>query len=153
DAVRRGYDARAQERLLELFGEPVRWGETLRSLLWAQTTLVVPPFEGSTLVDLPVACTYDLDVAAAKYFHALEDGDVPLELLFSGTVFYTAADGRLGTAHIPWDREARFRLPVQVWKDMMERYFPGGAWLRLGRDAFERLHAYRSKGTLLTWDA
>jgi hypothetical protein len=151
--TRRTYDAADEERLVELFGEPSRWGQTLRSLLWTQATLVVPPFTGSTVVDLPVACTYDFDVAAAKYFHALGDGEVPLELLFSGTVFYAAEDGALRTAQVSWEHEAAYRLPVAVWKEAVDRHFPGSAWLRLRRDVFDRLYAYKAQRALPTWEA
>jgi hypothetical protein len=111
----------------------------------------VPPFTRSTLVEMPLTCTYDFDVAAAKYFHALGDGDVPLEFLFSGSVFYSAEAG-LQTARIPWDKEARFRLPVRLWKEMMEHYFPGTTWLRLRLDTFDRLYSYKAGRALTTWD-
>jgi hypothetical protein len=152
DAVRRRYDDRAQERLLELFGEPARWDETLRSLLWTQTTLVVPPFEGETLVDLPIASTYDFEVASAKYFAGLVDGAVPLELLFSGTLFYPGPAG-LQAAQLPWDREARFRLPVATWRAAVDGHFPNSARLRLPRDAFDRLDGFRVRRGLPTWEA
>ncbi|MCA1738558.1 MAG: DUF6084 family protein, partial [Actinobacteria bacterium] len=142
-ATQRHYETAEQERLLEVFGEPHRWGNTLRSLLWTHTVLQVPPFSGSTVVDMPVTCTYDLDVVAAKYFHALEDGEVPLEFLFSGAVFYAGEGGGLQVARISWEKEAEFRLPVRVWKEMMERYFPNSAWIRLQKDAFEQLYDYK----------
>ncbi len=145
--------AAEQERLLELFGEPHRWGETLRSLLWTHTVLQVPPFSGSTVVDMPVTCTYDLEVVAAKYFHALEDGEVPLEFLFSGTVFYAGEEGRLQVARISWEKEAEFRLPVRLWKEMMEHYFPNSAWIRLHKDAFDELYDYKVRMGLPTWEA
>jgi hypothetical protein len=151
-ARRRPYDAVARERLFELFGAPEGWGTTLRTLLWTRTTRVVPPFEGSTVVDLPVSCTYDLEVAAARYLDALRDGEVPLELLFSGTVFHAGADGRLQAARIPWDCEAEYRLPVAVWRATMDRHFPGGAWLRLRRESFDRLAAYKARHALATWE-
>jgi hypothetical protein len=151
-ARRRPYDADARERLFELFGAPEGWGTTLRTLLWTRTTRVVPPFEGSTVVDLPVPCTYDLEVAAARYLAALGDGEVPLELLFSGTVFHAGPDGRLQAARIPWECEAGYRLPVSVWRQTMDRHFPGTAWLRLRRESFDRLAAYRSRHALATWD-
>jgi hypothetical protein len=152
-ATQRHYDAAEQERLTELFGEPSRWKDTLRSLLWTHTVLQVPRFSGSTVVDMPVTCTYDLEVVAAKYFFALEDGEVPLEFLFSGTVFYAAEGGRLQTARISWEKEAEFRLPVRLWKEMMERYFPNSAWIRLRRDAFDQLYDYKIRMGLLTWEA
>jgi hypothetical protein len=152
-ATQRHYDAAEQERLTELFGEPSRWKDTLRSLLWTHTVLQVPRFSGSTVVDMPVTCTYDLEVVAAKYFFALEDGEVPLEFLFSGTVFYAAEGGRLQTARISWEKEAEFRLPVRLWKEMMERYFPNSAWIRLHRDAFDQLYDYKIRMGLLTWEA
>ena len=152
-ARQRHYEAVEQERLQELFGDPHRWGETLRSLLWTHTVLQVPAFSGSTVADMPVPCTYDLEVVAAKYFYALEDGEVPLEFLFSGTVFYAAEGGRLQTARISWEKEAEFRLPVRLWKEMMERYFPNSAWIRLHRDAFDQLYDYKIRMGLPTWEA
>jgi hypothetical protein len=152
-ATQRHYDAAEQERLLELFGEPSRWKDTLRSLLWTHTVLQVPPFSGCTVADMPVPCTYDLEVVAAKYFYALEDGEVPLEFLFSGTVFYAEDSGRLQVARISWEKEAEYRLPVRLWKEMMEHYFPNSAWIRLRRDAFDRLYDYKVRKGLPTWEA
>ncbi len=150
-ADQRHYSSAEQGRLGELFGEAQRWSETLKSLLWTHAAAHVPPFVGSTLVDLPVPCTYDFDVVSAKYFHALEDGEVPLELLFSGTIFYAGAVG-LQVARISWEKEARYRLPVRLWQEMMERYFPNSAWLRLRKDTFDRLYRYRVRASLPTWE-
>jgi uncharacterized protein DUF6084 len=150
-ATRRAYPRAADDRLFELFGAREDWGTTLRSLLWTRTTLSVPPFTGETDVDLLVPCTYDLDVAATRYIDALGDGDVPLELLFSGTVFYSGADGRLQTALLPWDLEAEHRLPVAVWRETMDHHFRDSAWLRLDRASHDRLVAYRSRRALPTW--
>ena len=152
-AAQRHYDAAEQEMLLELFGEPHRWGETLRSLLWTHTVLQVQPFSGSTVVDMPVPCTYDLEVVATKYFHALDDGEVPLEFLFSGTVFYAGEGVGLQVARISWEKEAEFRLPVRLWKEMMDHYFPNSAWIRLRRDAFDRLYEYKVRMGFPTWES
>jgi len=152
EATRRRYDAVAEDRLLEVFGEPRRWGETLRSLLWTHATTVVPRFTDSIVADLPIPCSYDFDVAAAKYFYALEDGEVPLLFLFSGTVFYMAGEGPLQITQISWEKEAPFRLPVRVWKDMMEQYFPNSAWLRVRKDVFDRLYAYKARQAVPSWD-
>ena len=147
----RPYTAGEQEHLAELFGPPGRWGDTLKSLLWGRTTLVVPAFTDRTVVEMPVPCTYDFDVIASKYLDALEGGEVPLELLFSGTVFYSGGTG-LQAEQIPWDREAQFRLPVRLWREMMQQYFPNSAWLRLRKDVFDRLYRYRVGRALNTWE-
>lgn len=152
-AAQRHYKAAEQERLLEVFGEASRWKDTLRSLLWTHTVLQVPPFSGSAVVEMPVPCTYDLEVIAAKYFHALEDGEVPLEFLFSGTVFYAGDGGRLQVERISWEKEAAFRLEVRLWKEMMDHYFPNSAWIRLRRDAFDLLYDYKVRRGLPTWEA
>ena len=99
------------------------------------------------------AMDYDLEVVAAKYFYALEDGEVSLEFLFSGTVFYAAEGGWLQTARISWEKEAEFRLPVSLWKEMMEQYFPNSAWIRLHRDAFDQLYDYKVRMGFPTWEA
>jgi hypothetical protein len=150
---RRAYDDQAKSKLTELFGPPENWGASLRTLLWARPTVVVPPFTGTTVVDVPVVCTYDLEVAASKYLDALTDGEVPLELLFSGAVFYTAEDGRMQTVRISWETDADYRLPVAVWRDVMDRHFPGQAWLRLGHERYDRLAAFRAERSLGSWDA
>jgi hypothetical protein len=150
---RRRYEPREQERLTDLFGEVSRWGQTLRPMLWTHTSVVVPPFQGSTTVNLPVPCTFDFNIAATKYFHALEDGEVPLVLLFSGTVFYAAEDESLQVAQISWEKEATFRLPVQVWRQMMEMYYPNSAWLCLRKDAFEQLDEFKRRNGIPTWEA
>ena len=152
-ATRRAYSHASDDRLFELFGPRADWGTTLRSLLWTRTTLVVPPFTGTTDVDLLVPCSYDLDVTATRYFGALDDGDVPLEFLFSGTLFYTADDGRLQTVRLSWDLEAEYRLPVAVWRETMDHHFPGTAWLRLDQASHDRLVAYKSRRALPTWSA
>jgi len=152
EATRRKYDAGEQERLLDLFGEPERWSQTLRAMLWTHANVTVPPFQGSTLVDLPVQCTFDFNVAAAKYFAGLEGGEVPLNLMFSGTVFYDAGDSTLQVEQIPWDREAKYRLRVQVWKEMMDIYYPNSAWLCLRRDVFEKLSQYKTERGIPTWE-
>jgi hypothetical protein len=154
EATRRHYDAQTEDRLLELFGEPERWGQTLRSLLWTHATIAVPRFSGSTIAELPIACTYDFEMVAAKYFHALEDGEVPLVFLFSGTIFYTTEQGEgLRIAQIPWEKEASYRMPILIWKQMMDHYFPNSAWLRLRKDVFDRLYSYKARSMLPTWEA
>jgi hypothetical protein len=149
-ARRRPYGEAEQAWLLELFGTPDRWSTTLRTLLWTRTTLVVAPFTDVAEVTLPVACSYDLEANAANYLSGLQGGEVPLEFLFSGSVFYTAAGGMLQTARISWESEAEYRLPVRVWREAMDRHFPGAAWLRLGRPAFDRLRAYKVEHGLRT---
>jgi Family of unknown function (DUF6084) len=151
-ARRRAYSEREEAQLADLFGEPQRWSSTLRTLPWLRTTQAVPGFDRETVVELRVPCTYDFEVTGAKYLQALGDGEVPLELMFGGTVFYSAEDGRLQTAHIGWDREADFRLPVTVWRETMDRYFPNSAWLRVSRDTFDRLYAYRGRNAITSWD-
>lgn len=152
----RHYSAAEEERLLELFGEPQRWGQTLKTILWTHASLMVPGFEGSLEIDLPVPCTYDFEVTAAKYFHGLDDGEIPLLLLFSGTAFIKGAAGGssgFSVEPVPWEKEAPFRLPVSVWRDLMNRYFPDSAWIRLRRDAFDALHRFRGERALPTWEA
>ena len=151
-ARRRSYDEPEEERLWELFGTPDAWSDTLRTLPWLRATVAVPPFADSTLVELPVVCTYDLEITAARYFAALAGGEVPLEFLFSGAVFYADDDGRLQMVRIDWDSEANFRMPLTVWRAAMDRHFPGAAWLRLRREPFDRLQAFKARRGLLTID-
>lgn len=152
EPARRRYAVREQEPLAELFGEPERWAQTVRRMLWTHAHVIVPPFVGETSVELSVPCTFDFNVAATKYFAALEDGEVPLDLLFSGTVFYRNEDGALQVAQIPWEKEARFLLPVRIWREMMEAYYPNSAWVCLGRDVFDRLRRYKARRGLATWE-
>jgi Family of unknown function (DUF6084) len=150
--TRRRYSPEAQAQLLEVFGEPERWGETLRSLLWTHVNAVVPQFSGSVIVDLPIACTYDFEVVATKYFSALGDGEVPLLFLFSGTVFYENEEGNLQAGQISWTKESSYRFPITIWQEMMARYYPNSTYIRLHKDIFDRLYQYKATHGLPTWE-
>lgn len=153
-ATQRAYMPTERTGLLDVFGAQAQWGQTLRSLLWTVTNVHVPAFTAETVIDLAMPCTYDFEVASARYFDALQaDGaDVPIELLFSGTIFFTGEFG-LQVEQISWAKEARFALPVRVWKDVMGLYFPNSAWLRIHKETFDRLHGYRARNALPTWEA
>ena len=152
EASRRHYNPVEREGLRDLFGEPERWSQTLRSILWTHAAVTVPAFSGTVVTDIPVPCTFDFNVGATKFFHAIQDQEVPLVFQFSGTIFYAGASGGLQIDQIGWDKETRFRLPATVWHEMMEHYYPNGAWLRLRRDAFERLYAYKRRHGMATWE-
>lgn len=152
EVTRRNYLASEQAWLSDLFGEPDRWGQTLRNMLWTHANVVIPRFTDSVLIDLPVPCTFDFNVAATKYFHGLVNGDLPLCFQFSGTVFYQGQEQTLQVAPVSWDKEAKYRLPVKVWKDLMDTYYPNSAWLALRRDVFERLYEYKVREGIPTWE-
>lgn len=150
--AQRRYSADEAERLVDLFGETPRWADTLKPMQLATVQTMVPQFAGATEVDLPVPCTYDLEVAASKYFHSLRDGEVPLVLLFSGTVFVRGSGGVMAVDQVSWNAEAEYRMPVRIWRELMDLYFPGGGWLRLRRETLDALGRFRSRRGFLTWD-
>jgi hypothetical protein len=152
EPARRSYTPSERERLRDLFGTPDRWGQTLRPMLWTHISATVPPFEGATTVGLPVPCSFDLSLAATRYFDGLESGDLPLCFLFSGTIFFEADDGALQVSQISWEKEATFRLPAATWRELMDHYYPNTAWLSLRKDVFDRLDRYRRDKGLPTWD-
>jgi hypothetical protein len=148
----RAYRNGEKEKLVELFGTPDFWGQTLRNRLWAHAATTLRSFSEKTTAVLPVPCTFDLNVSAAKYFYALEDGDVPLLFLFSGTVFYSGPDGRLQAQQISWDKECAWRMPVSVWRGLMDHHWPNSAWLPVHRDVFDRLYEFKRRNGFSTWE-
>lgn len=148
----RSYSAAEKERLVELFGAPEQWGQTLRNRLWAHSSATVGAFTGSAQAILPVACTCDLNVASSKYFFALEGGEVGLLFLFSGSVFYSTPEGRLQVEPISWNKECVWRMQAQAWHDLMQRHYPNSAWLSLTREVFERLYAFKRRNGIATWE-
>src|ERR1700678_1863723 len=152
ETPKRRYTAAEQDRLLDLFGEPERWSQTLRPMLWTHADVTVPAFSASATVDLRVPCSFDFNLAATKYFHGLSDGDIPLIFLFSGSCFYEGAAGGLEVAPIPWSKEARFQLPVNVWRETMATHYPNSAWLQIRQDVFDRLHQYKMQAGIATWE-
>lgn len=152
EPARRRYTPGEQEKLLDLFGTPDRWGQTLRGMLWTHINLIVPAFQGGTSTDLPVPCSFDLSLAATKYFDALESGEAPLCILFSGTVYYAGDGNNLQVAPISWEKEANYRLPAQTWRALMDMYYPNSAWLCLRKDLVDRLARYKSQHGLPTWE-
>ncbi len=149
---RRHYADQEAESLIELFGTRDRWGKTLRPFLWTHVSSTVAGFTGSTEIALAVPCTYDMEVAATKYLHALaDDGDVPLVLLFSGTMFRRDGD-RLSVTPIAWHVETSYRLPVTVWREMMDMYFPNSGWVMVSRPILDELARFKTSRALVTWD-
>jgi hypothetical protein len=149
---RRRYSADEARRLNDLFGDASRWAETMKPVQLATVSVMVPGFTSLTEIELPVPCTYDLEVASARYLQGLDDGTIPLLLLFSGTVF-TASGETFSVELIPWSSEASYRMPVTVWQDVVNDHFPGCAWLRCRRDTLDALFAFKTEHALPTWDA
>jgi hypothetical protein len=148
---KRRYSPEEAERVRDLFGDVAQWGESLKPMQFTTVSVMVPGFRGATEIDLIVPVTYDLEVASAKYFHSLQDGEIPLLLLFSGTVFYRS-EGGFRVEQVPWHKEAAFRLPVTVWREVMDLYFPGSAWIRLRQGTLDSLQRFKSDRALPTWD-
>jgi Family of unknown function (DUF6084) len=148
----RRYAATEAERLLDLFGRPARYGDTLRPMLWTHVAQMVLGFTATTEVELSIPCSYDFEVAAHKYLSALEGGEIPLKLLFSGNVFVEGPQG-VSSEFVPWTCEAAYRLPVAVWRQAMDAYFPNAAWIRLNRETFDELCRFKAARSLPTWDA
>ncbi len=149
---RRRYSAAEARRLHDLFGDPSRWAETVKPIQLATVTTMVPAFTALTDVEVPVPCTYDLEVASARYLHGLDDGTVPMLMLFSGTIF-VATDTGYSVELVPWSSEATYRMPVSVWQDIVEAHFPGSAWLRCSRETLDELSEFKAERALPTWDA
>jgi hypothetical protein len=148
---RRRYSAEEAERLHDLFGDTDRWADTVKPLQLTTVSLMVPGFTGSTTIDLPLTCTYDLEIASTRYFSALADGVIPLLLLFSGTVF-CLHDGRLRVQQVSWSKEASYPMPVSVWRETVDLHFPNSAWLRVQQDTLDALQRFKSRNALPTWD-
>jgi hypothetical protein len=151
-ATTRTYNPEERARLVELFGHDDDWARNLHAMHWTTLAVNIPAFTDSVSVDLPVTCTYDLEVTGAKYLHAVDHGQIPLEFLFSGTVFYSDPSGRLQVCRVGWDKDASYRLPVRAWRDMIDHHFPGSAWLRMSRDTYDRLAEFKARGTYMSWD-
>jgi Family of unknown function (DUF6084) len=149
---RRHYTADEESGLLDMFGTRDRWFDTLKPFMWMQCSTMVQGFTGITEVDLAMPCTYDFEVTWSKYLHALKDDTVPVIFLFSGTVFTRGASG-FGVEQVPWDCESRYQIPVTVWRDMIQFYFPNTGWVRLSHDTMASLAHYKSVRGLTTWDA
>jgi|SRR5579871_270768 hypothetical protein len=150
--VRRRYTDEEKRRLRELFGEPEQWSKSLQPLLWTNANITVASFTGKTLVDVPVPCTFDFNVAMTKYAYGLECGELPVTLLFSGTVFFASPNIGLQVAQIPWDREASHRMPMSLWKELMDRYYPNTAVLSVKRELFDRLYEFKTQNGIATWE-
>jgi len=90
-------------------------------------------------------------VASAKYLDALDEGEIALTFLFSGTVFAKAEKG-FRVEQIPWEKKAAFRLPVRTWRELMESHFPGGGWIRLRRETLDVLRRIKAREAFYTWD-
>ncbi|HTT00219.1 MAG TPA: DUF6084 family protein [Streptosporangiaceae bacterium] len=152
EPTRRRYSDAEAERLNDLFGDTQRWADTLKPLQFTTVSLMVPGFTGSTEIELPVMLSYDLEIGSTRYFAGLEGGEVPLLLLFSGTVF-SSPGGRLQVQQVPWSKEASYRLPVSVWREAIDAHFPNSAWIRMSLETLDELQRFKTRQALPTWDA
>jgi Family of unknown function (DUF6084) len=152
EPARRRYSDAEAARLSDLFGETQRWAETLKPVQFTTVSVMVPGFTGSTELDLPIPLTYDMEIGATRYFAGLDDGEVPLLLLFSGTVFGTT-EGRLSVQQVPWSKEASFRLPVATWRQAIDAHFPNSAWIKISNSTFDELLRFKTRAALPTWEA
>jgi Family of unknown function (DUF6084) len=152
EPARRDYDGATRERLAELFGPPERWATTTRSLIWSQLDVVVPAFTGQTTVAVPIACHYDLELAASKYLHALPGGEAPLALHFNGMIYYQAPGGGLQMVLVPWNKSIDFRMPVSVWRETIEHYYPNTGWVAVRTQTLEALQREKLARGLATYD-
>jgi hypothetical protein len=152
EPARRRYSDDEAERLNDLFGETQRWADTLKPLQFTNVSIMVPGFAGSTEIDLPVPLSYDMEIGATRYFAGLDDGAVPLLLLFSGTVF-SVADGRISVTQVPWSKEAGYRLPISVWREAIDAHFPNSSWIRLSATAMDELLRFKARRALPTWES
>jgi Family of unknown function (DUF6084) len=153
DPAQRSYDDETRARLFELFGEPRRWASTTRSFLWTQADVLMGGFAGSGEVVIPVACTYDLEVAASKYFYSLPDGEVPLTFHFAGRVYYPDEHGRIALIKVPWSCSSRFRMPVETWKALMREHYGDRGWVALHGHTLDELQRFKAERGLPTFDA
>lgn len=149
---RRRYSADEESGLLDMFGSRDRWFDTLKPFMWMQCSSMVQGFRGVTEVDLAMPCTYDFEVTWSKYLHALREETIPVVFLFSGTIFTRGVSG-FGVEQVPWDREARYEIPVSVWKDMIRYYFPNSGWIRLSHETLASLAYFKSVRGLTTYEA
>jgi Family of unknown function (DUF6084) len=153
EPARREYDEATRERLAGLFGAPERWAVTTHSLLWAQLDVVVPAFAGSRTVAVALPCSYDLEIAAAKYLYSLPDGEAPLALHFNGMVYYPNEHGGLRMVLVPWSQSIDFRMPVSVWRETVAHYYPNSGWAAFGEHTLRQLERERVARGLPTYDA
>ena len=152
EVTRRKYTAEDQERLLDLFGEPSRWGQTLRSLLWTHANLVVPSFTGKHAGGSSRALHIRFQCSCHQVFRRAWRRRSSGLCAIQRHGFLCSPEGGLQVAPISWDKEARFKLPVKVWREMMESYYPNSAWLCLHKDAFDRLYQYKVRHGIPTWE-
>jgi hypothetical protein len=151
EPLRRPYRDDEAAGLTDMFGPRSRWANTQRTFLWQHTAAMVQGFTGSTQVTLPLECTYDFEVTGSKYLHALRDGTVPLQFLFSGTVFVKGERG-FAVQQVPWDQEDQYDMPVSVWRDLIRQHYPNSGWVRLGHDTVTALTDYKSARGMLDID-
>lgn len=150
EATKRKYNEQEKDRLHELFGESYRWHETLRSFVWTIINIPVPRFTGSKTLEVIISCSEDQALASGKYFYAVESGNIPLNFLFSGTLFYKNAEGNLQVTLVPWEKEALHKMPAGLWADMMEEYFPNTRWLKVQKEVYDKLVQYKSQTAFAT---
>ncbi|MFI0410087.1 DUF6084 family protein [Actinomadura sp. 3N508] len=88
-------------------------------LSWARVGATVPTFRGGTELTLTLPCRNGMRAAVEDHLPSLNNGGVPLDLAFDGTVFYPGENGTPRTGQAPWRHETTALLPVETWRTLM----------------------------------
>jgi Family of unknown function (DUF6084) len=54
---------------------------------------------------------------------------------------------------VSWSRTAQYKMPVSVWRAMIEEHYPGGGWIRLHESTLAALNRRRAGHGLPSFDA
>ena len=150
----RRYEPAEQARLVELFGDAPRWGETLRPFLWTHVGTVITGFTGDHRDRPPDHVHLRLRGGGGQVpARARRRRDpAPAPLLRHGVPRRRPTRPASPRAPVAWHEEASFRLPVRVWRDVMDRYFPNSGWVRLSPETLDALTRFKAARALPTWD-
>ena len=153
EPAKRTYGDAERAKLTELFGDPHRWATTAQRMHWTSESVLLPSFTGSTTARIEVLCNYDVELAGAKYFHSVTEGEIPLAFHFNGSVYYSGDEGRLQIVQVPWDTTADFKMPASTWRDMIDSYYPFRGWVPVHRDTLDALQRLKARLGAPTFDA
>lgn len=153
DGDRRAYDPETRERLHDLFGEPAQIPQTAGPVQIGRVEMLVPSFSGTGHFTLAVPLSGDVELAATRYLASLSGGTVPLSFHFNGSIFYCGAADRLQITLVPWSCDARYRLRVTDWQELIQRRHSAAGFVRVQAETLAALRKRRTERGLPTFDA
>ena len=145
---RRRYEHEEEQRLVELFGEPPRGATRCGRSCGRTWRRPSPASRARPRSTCRSTCTLRLRGRGRRSSSIRSTTARSRSCCCSPGTAFTRSERGMNVAPVAWHADASFRLPVAVWRQMMDLYFPNSGWVMLSRDTLDALTQFKADRAL-----